>query len=164
MVFIPSGNVQRKMGLDARKPDFVAYEHQMRACALAQSDQRLFYSLAGKYRSQVSSLTSGRRQSKTPILSRNVDQKSTETLFSIAICRPIGSKWQSKTLFPATKGNQKHCFYRSLIRVRRLLITFSITAYPVCIYVFQIFNVLASLCRFAGWFVQYLVANTGNMT
>ena len=44
-------------------------------------------------------LTPGRRQSKTPILSRNVDQKSIETLFSIAICRPTGDKWQSKTLF-----------------------------------------------------------------
>ena len=40
--------------------------------------------------------TPGRRQSKTPILSRNVDQKSIETVFSIAICH---HKWQSKTLF-----------------------------------------------------------------
>ena len=40
--------------------------------------------------------TPGRRQSKTPILSRNVDQKSLETECSIAICR---DKWQSKTLF-----------------------------------------------------------------
>ena len=61
-------------------------------------------------------LTPGRRQSKTPILSRNVDQKSIETLFSIAICRPTGDKWQSKT--------PEHCFYRFLIRVRRLLVTF----------------------------------------
>ena len=43
--------------------------------------------------------TPGRRQSKMPILSRNVDQKSIETVFSIAICRPTGDKWQSKTLF-----------------------------------------------------------------
>ena len=41
----------------------------------------------------------GRRQSKTPILSKNVDHKSLETEFSIAICRHIGDKWQSKTLF-----------------------------------------------------------------
>ena len=34
-----------------------------------------------------------------PILLRNVDQKSIETVFSIAICRPTGDKWQSKTLF-----------------------------------------------------------------
>ena len=38
--------------------------------------------------------TSGRRQSRTPILSRNQDQKLLETEFSIAICRQ-----QSKTLF-----------------------------------------------------------------
>ena len=43
--------------------------------------------------------TLGRRQSKTPILSRNVDQKSIETVFSIAICRHSGDKWESKTLF-----------------------------------------------------------------
>ena len=33
------------------------------------------------------------------ILSRNVDQKSIEIVFSIAICHPTGDKWQSKTLF-----------------------------------------------------------------
>ena len=38
--------------------------------------------------------TPGRRQSKTPIPSRNVDQKSMETEFS-------SDKWQSKTLFPS---------------------------------------------------------------
>ena len=43
--------------------------------------------------------TPGRRQLKTPILLRNVDQKSLETEFSIAICRHTGDKWQSKTLF-----------------------------------------------------------------
>ena len=57
--------------------------------------------------------TPGRRQSKTPILSRNVDQKSLETVFPIAICRPNDDTWQSKTLY-----------YWFLIRVRRLLITF----------------------------------------
>ena len=36
---------------------------------------------------------------KTPILSRNVGQKSEETVFVIANCRPTGDKWQSKTLF-----------------------------------------------------------------
>ena len=44
-------------------------------------------------------ITPGSRQSKTPILSRNVDQKSLETEFSIAIYRHTGDKWQSKTLF-----------------------------------------------------------------
>ena len=43
--------------------------------------------------------TPGRWQSKTPILLRNVDKKSTETVFSIAICGPTGDKWQSKILF-----------------------------------------------------------------
>ena len=35
------------------------------------------------------------------ILSTNLDQKSLETVFLIAICRLIGDKWQSKTLFLA---------------------------------------------------------------
>ena len=43
--------------------------------------------------------TPGRWQSKTPILLRNIDQKSLETEISIAICRHTGDKWQSKTLF-----------------------------------------------------------------
>ena len=34
-----------------------------------------------------------------PKLSRNVGQKSIETVFSIAICRPTVDKWESKTLF-----------------------------------------------------------------
>ena len=59
------------------------------------------------------------RQSKTLILSTNADQKSLETEFSIAICRPTCDKWQSKTLFLA-------CFDR----VRRLLRAFSIATYP----------------------------------
>ena len=33
------------------------------------------------------------------VLSRNDDQTSLETEFSIAICRHNGDKWQSKTLF-----------------------------------------------------------------
>ena len=47
---------------------------------------------------------------------------SLETKFSIAICRPTLAK----------NGNQKHCFHRFLILVRRLLRAFSIVAYPVC--------------------------------
>ena len=38
-------------------------------------------------------------QSKTLLLSTNVDQKSLETEFSLAICRLNGDKWQSKMLF-----------------------------------------------------------------
>ena len=41
-------------------------------------------------------------------LSTNVDQKSLETLFSIAICRPIFRLPFVARL--ATNGNQKHCF------------------------------------------------------
>ena len=44
-------------------------------------------------------ITPGRRQSKTPLLSRSVDQKSIETVYSTAICAPL-----------ATNGNRKHLF------------------------------------------------------
>ena len=44
--------------------------------------------------------TPDRRQSKTFILSTNVDQNSLKQ-FSIDIFRPTDDKWQSKTLFPA---------------------------------------------------------------
>ena len=43
--------------------------------------------------------TPGRRKSKLYQQSTNADQKSIETVFSIAICRQCGDKWQSKTLF-----------------------------------------------------------------
>ena len=49
--------------------------------------------------SHCASLTPDRRQSKMLILSTNVDKKSLETEFLIAICRLAGDKWQSKTLF-----------------------------------------------------------------
>ena len=62
----------------------------------------------------------GRRQSKMPILSRNEDKKSVETVFRLPIVAPL-----------ATNGNQKHCFYRFFILVHGLLITFSIATYPV---------------------------------
>ena len=45
------------------------------------------------------SLTSDRRQSKILILSTDVDQNIVKTEFTIAIFRPTGDKWQSKTLF-----------------------------------------------------------------
>ena len=64
--------------------------------------------------------TPDRRQSKTLILSTNVDQKLLETEILIAIRRPTGDKWQSKTLS-----------LEFFIRVHRLLRTFSIAAYPV---------------------------------
>ena len=48
---------------------------------------------------RVKENTSSRRQSKTLIILTNVDQKSLDTEFLIAICRLTGDKWQSKTLF-----------------------------------------------------------------
>ena len=45
--------------------------------------------------------TPDRPQSKTLILLTNVDQKSLEAEFLIAICRLTGDKCQSKTLFQA---------------------------------------------------------------
>ena len=69
------------------------------------------------YRSSTYVTTPGWRISKTPILSRNVDQKSLETEFLIAICRHTGDKWQSKTLFLSIFDR----FYRFFIRVRQLL-------------------------------------------
>ena len=39
------------------------------------------------------------RQSKTLLTMTNMDQKSLETVFLIAICRQSGNKWQSKTMF-----------------------------------------------------------------
>ena len=47
----------------------------------------------------ITCITPDRRQSKTPQQSTNADQKSLETVFSIAICRQSVDKWQSKTLF-----------------------------------------------------------------
>ena len=66
-----------------------------------------------------SNITPGRQQSKTPILSRNLDQKSIDTVFRLTFVAPL-----------ATNVNQKHCFYRFFFRIHRLLITFSIAAYP----------------------------------
>ena len=53
----------------------------------------------------------------------NVDQKSLETVFLIAICRQAGDKWQSKTLF------QTALDLRSSI-----VFMFSIATYLVWIY------------------------------
>ena len=50
---------------------------------------------------QDSGITPDRWQSKTLMLSTNVDQKLLKTEFLIAICCLTGDKWQSKTLFLA---------------------------------------------------------------
>ena len=65
-------------------------------------------------------ITPSRWRSKTLILSTNVDQKSLETEFLIAIFHPTGDKWQSKTLFLSI-----------FINFRQLLNAFSIATYPV---------------------------------
>ena len=69
----------------------------------------------------ISLVTPDRRQSKTLILSTNVDKISLEKEFSFTICGPTDDKWQSKTLFLAIFDP----------RIRRLLRAFSIAAYPV---------------------------------
>ena len=53
--------------------------------------------------------------------SMTADQKSLETVFSIAICRQSGDKCQSKTLFLTIFD--LHSW---------IVLTFSIAAYPVC--------------------------------
>ena len=58
---------------------------------------------------------------KCSLQSTNADQKSLETVFSIAICRPSGDKWQSKTLFIL------------IFDLRSSLLLFSIATYPVCL-------------------------------
>ena len=73
-------------------------------------------------------ITPGWRQSKTSIISANVDKKSLEIEFSIAICRQLPN------------GNRKHCFYRFFNRVHGLLRAFSIAAYLMDVYLFQVSN------------------------
>ena len=48
---------------------------------------------------ETSVITPDRLQSKTPYQLTNADPKSLETVFSIAIYRKSGEKWQSKTPF-----------------------------------------------------------------
>ena len=59
---------------------------------------------------------------KCSLQSKNADQKSLETVFSITICRQSGDKWQSKTLFLTISD-----LHLSMV------LTFSIAAYQVCI-------------------------------
>ena len=52
--------------------------------------------------------------------STNADQKSLEAVFSIAICRHSGDKWQSKTMF-----------LKIVNLCSSIVLAFSIAAYPV---------------------------------
>ena len=54
--------------------------------------------------------------------STNADQKPLETVFSIAICRQSGDKWQSKTLFLMIFD-----LHSSIV------LTFLIVTYPLCL-------------------------------
>ena len=56
--------------------------------------------------------------------STNADQKSMETVFSIAICRQSGDKWQSKTPFLVIVDQRSSIVFS---------LTFSIFAYLVCL-------------------------------
>ena len=54
--------------------------------------------------------------------SAKADQKSIETVFTIAICRQCGDKWQSKTL------------YLTIFDLHSsIVLAFLIAAYPVCL-------------------------------
>ena len=69
---------------------------------------------------QVPFSTPDRWQAKTLLTTDECDQKSLETVFSIAICRQSGDKWEWKTLFLTIFD------LSSLI-----VLTFSIVANPV---------------------------------
>ena len=64
--------------------------------------------------------------------STNIDKKSIETVFSIAIRRQCGDKWQSKTLFITIFD-----LHSSIVLV------FSIAAYPVCLFIFYVCDICA---------------------
>ena len=80
-----------------------------------------------KQKYQLYRNTPGKRQSKMPILSRNVDKKLLETEFSIAICRQSDNKWLSKTLFLSIFDQSllivDSLFDCRLPSVRKLLVT-----------------------------------------
>ena len=57
----------------------------------------------------------------------NADQKSLETVFLIAICRQWCDKWPL-----ATNGNRKTLFLMIFDLRSSIILTFLITAYPVC--------------------------------
>ena len=65
--------------------------------------------------------TSCRRQSKTLFTIDERSSKPLEAVFSIAICRQSGDKWQSKTMFLTTIFDLRSA----------IVLTFSIAAYSV---------------------------------
>ena len=72
------------------------------------------------------------------ILWTNVDKKSLETKFLIAICRPTVDKWQSENLFLAI-------FYPCLSIVKSVFDS----PYPVCSWnIFLVYNLTYSIKTF----------------
>ena len=86
----------------------------LRAMHLRKTHSRLF-----SYGNKLNTHRKGDNRKRSWQLT-NADRKSIETVFSIPICRQIGDKWQSKTLFLT-------CFDLRL----SIVLTFSIAAYPV---------------------------------
>ena len=73
------------------------------------------------------------------VLLTNVDQKSIETEFWIAICRPTGDKWQSKTLFLAIFGPRSSivksvidCRLSGVLLFSFVLLSLSFVASTIC--------------------------------
>ena len=90
-------------------------------CNLITGDSTLHTLVRSKFFESTCTIPDMRR-SKTLLKSTNVDQKSLETVFSIAIYRQTGDKWQSKTLF------------LTIFDLRSsVVLTFLIATYPVCV-------------------------------
>ena len=94
------------------------------------SSPKLFYSIVCKksspyHHEAYNEFTPDRRQSKTPILSTNVDHNYSKVFF-IAISRLAGDNWQSKALVVAISDPRS-----SIVRQE-----FSIAAYPVWNHIF----------------------------
>ena len=84
--------VRPELRLDARLSDLVSIDSTCNESSLSDNNTSCFFL---KYRIN----TSGRRQSKMPILSRNVDQKSIETAFFDCHLSPHWRQMAIKTLF-----------------------------------------------------------------
>ena len=82
-------------------------------------------------------ITPDRRQSKTLILSTNVDKKSLGFEFSIAICSPTGDKWQSKTMFLAI-FHQRSSIVKSVFDCR-IFGVYTEASYVVCVLLYVLF-------------------------
>ena len=89
--------------LETPKTGFQASRPNYRFAHLSKSKLLLFYKLISlcsfdNYHSTGDTHQKGGNRKLYQQLT-NADQKSIETVFSIAICCPTGDEWQSKTLF-----------------------------------------------------------------